>query len=563
MKKLILPAALLLVIVLAVTACSGNAATPSTPAGTTSAPATTTTSTTTPPVTTTLPPTTSAPPTTTTKPSVTPTASATPAGPQKYGGTLRYVVPSGPSGPIGYLPEVTGPSGVTVIISYETLLKEMLDGSIQPGLASSYDVNTSATSPSITFHLRKGIKFSDGTDFNAAAVKWNLDLIKQTPYYASSTAAWKSIEVIDDYTVRVNFTSWLNTLVRSFCDTMAYMGSPTAFEKNGIDWARYHMVGTGPFVQSNWQRDVTLAGTRNPNYWQPGKPYMDGITYLIVADELTGAALYKSGGADAMRMTNVGILKDMAANGQNVVSVALGPTSLFPDAGNPSSPWSDPLVRQATEYAIDKEALAANFGFGYKAAYQFSTTASQAYDPNLTPRKYDLAKAKQLMAQSRYPNGFKTQILASPIFLSQDAVIAVQSYLSKIGIQATVTFPTAAAWSDLSTKPWTNAILWSSINEWGNQNATFDYFLGAPPTVYPSVLKPDGYKALLDASKAAPQQDPATLKKIEDMIYDNNMIIPMYYGANNFVFAPYVKDTAEGTRGQSNWWEPQNTWLDK
>jgi hypothetical protein len=149
------------------------------------------------------------------------------------------------------------------------------------------------------------------------------------------------------------------------------------------------------------------------------------------------------------------------------------------------------------------------------------------------------------------------------MFLSQDAVIAVQSYLSKIGIQATLSFPTSGAWSELSQKPWNNALYWSSINEWGNQNSTFDYFLGAPPVLYPSVLKPDGYKAALDASKASPTMDPAQVKKIEGIIYNNSMIIPMYYGANNYVFAPYVKDSGEGTRGQSNWWEPQNTWLNK
>ncbi len=563
MKKLSVAAAVLLTIVLAVTGCSATTTTPTTsatttqPAVTTSAPPTTVIPTSSVPATTATATTTRPPTTTATQ------TSPTPTGGQKYGGTLRFIQPNGPSSGIGYLPEVTGPSGVSPIISYECLLKEMLDGSIQPGLALSYDTDTSAASPSVTFHLRKGVKFSDGSDFNAAAVKWNLDNLIKTPYFASTTAAWKSVEVIDDSTVRVNMKLWQNTLVRSFCDSSTYMGSPTAFQKNGIDWARNNMVGTGPFVQSQWQRDVILAGTRNPNYWQAGKPFLDGVTWYFVADEMTAAALYKSGGADVMRMTNANVLRDLAANGQNIISVALGPTSLFPDGANPTSPWSDALVRQAAEYAIDKEAIAGAFGYGYKAAYQFSTTASQAYDPALTPRKYDLAKAKQLMAQSGYPNGFKTQIVCSPMFLSQDAVIAVQSYLSKIGIQASLSFPTSGAWSELSQKPWNNALYWSSINEWGNQNSTFDYFLGAPPVLYTSVLKPDGYKAALDASKASPTMDPAQVKKIEDIIYNNSMIIPMYYGANNYVFAPYVKDSGEGTRGQSNWWEPQNTWLNK
>jgi peptide/nickel transport system substrate-binding protein len=551
-KRVFIPLVILLVMAFIVAGC-GTGTTSNTPSSTGPAPttpvATQTTSVT--------------PHTSTSTVPATPSATPTQAGKQKYGGTLTWIAASGPAGPIGYVPEVTGPNGVTPIICFEALLKEMLDGTLKPGLAKSWDINSSADSPSVTFHLQQGVKFSDGTDFNAAAVKWNLDNIKKTPYFATASANWKSIEVVDNYTVRVNFTGWQNTLIRGFADTMSYMESPTAFEKNGIDWARYNMVGTGPFLQKNYQKDVTLSGTRNPNYWQAGKPYLDGVTYLFVADDLTAVALFKSGGGDIVGTSNPTELKDLVAEGDIVVSQYLGPTSLIPDAANADSPWSNPLVRQAAEYAIDKEAMANTFGYGFKAAYQFSTPASQAYDPNIQGRHYDVAKAKELMAQAGYPNGFKTTILASPIFLNRDAVVALQSYLSKIGIQADMQFPGFAQWSDLSTKPWHNGLIWTSINEWGNQNSTFNYFLGAPPVIYPSHYQPAGYAELLAKSTAAPQADPVMLKQLEDMIYDNSVTIPMYYGANNLAFKPYVMDTGYGTRGQSNWWEPQDTWLNK
>jgi ABC-type transport system substrate-binding protein len=175
-----------------------------------------------------------------------------------------------------------------------------------------------------------------------------------------------------------------------------------------------------------------------------------------------------------------------------------------------------------------------------------------------------VAKAKQLLADAGYPTGFKTTLLASPIFLNQNAVLAVQADLRAVGIIAETQFPLAAQWSDMSTKAAPkNSILYSSINEWGNQNATFNYFLGAPATVYPSAFKPAAWKETLDASKAAAEPDPVLLKKMENMIYDNAMVIPIYYGANTIVFRPYVKDSGQGTRGQSNWFEPQQTWLDK
>lgn len=556
MKKFVIPVAVLLVLAFIVTGCGTSTTTSTTSSAlSTTAPSSTTPIATQPTVTTgsaTSPVTTS------------PTASTSvPASQPKYGGTLTWIMESPPSGPIGYVPEVVGPNGVTPIISYECLLKEMLGGALKPGLAASWDVDTSATSPSVTFHLQQGVKFSDGSDFNAQAVQWNLENFQKTPYDAGATAAWKSIDVIDNYTVRVNFKYWQNTLIRTFADSSTYMESPTAFQKNGLAWAEYHMAGTGPFVQKTYQTDVTLTGTKNPNYWQAGKPYLDGVNWVFVTDDLTATALFKSGGGDVIGTSNPTSLKDLAAAGNNVVSQYLGPVTLAPDGANADSPWSNPLVREAAEYAIDKVAMANTFGYGFKAAYQFSTPASQAYDPSLTDRTYDVAKAKQLMAQAGYPNGFKTTIIAGPIFLNQDAVVAVQSYLSKIGIQATLQFPAMGAWSQMQTEPWHNALLWLPINEWANQNTTFSYFVGAPPVIDVSLYQPDGYAALLNQSLTTPQADPTLLKQIEDMFYNNEMVIPLYYQANNTVFAPYVMDSGYGTRGQSNWWEPQNTWLNK
>ncbi len=563
MKSILLAVAILLVAAFIITGCGTSTPTATTPAATITptgpGPATIA-----PIPTTSVVKTTSTTPAASTTVSTSPKASASSAaGQAKYGGTLTWILASGPAGPIGYIPEVTGPSGVTPIISFETLLKEMLDGTLNPGLAASWDVDSTPTSPSVTFHLQQGVKFSDGTDFNAAAVKWNFDNCKKTAYYASSTSKWKSIEVIDNNTVKINFTTWQNTLLRSFADSGFYLESPTAFEKNGIDWARYHMVGTGPFLQKDYQKDVILSGTRNPNYWQTGKPYLDGVKYVFVADDLTSTALFKSGGADVITTSNLTTLKDLAAAGNNVVSFANGPFTLVPDGANADSPWSSLLVRQAAEYAIDKVALANAFGYGSQPAYQFCNPSSKAYDPSITGRGNDLAKAKQLMAQAGYPNGFKTTITAGPTYLNKDAVVAVQAYLAKIGIQADLQFPPASSWSQMQMNPWHNGLLWMPINTSGNPNVTFTYFLASPPVLDVSIYQPDGWGALLSKSMTAPQVDLALLKQIENTIYDKSMLIPMYYGANYTVFAPYVKDSGQGTRGQSNWWEPQNTWLNK
>lgn len=107
---------------------------------------------------------------------------------------------------------------------------------------------------------------------------------------------------------------------------------------------------------------------------------------------------------------------------------------LVPDSVNAESPWSNIKVRQAAEYAIDKDALTKALGFGFaQTAYQLATPTSAAYISGLSGRKYDMAKAKQILSEAGYPNGFKTRIIASTTD-NRDIVVAMQSYLGKIGI---------------------------------------------------------------------------------------------------------------------------------
>jgi peptide/nickel transport system substrate-binding protein len=192
-------------------------------------------------------------------------------------------------------------------LSLEPLLKEQLDGTLLPRLVTSYEVDANLKTPSITFHLRKGVKFHDGSDLNAKAVKWNLDSqIKESLF--SSPRYWASVDIIDDYTIKIPLKVWRNSLMPAFAVNMVYMVSPTAYEKNGIDWMRWNMVGTGPFKHVDFKRDVSVTTEKSPNYWNSGKPYLDGVQYLFVADEMTRVALFKAGGGDILNTNRNGRL---------------------------------------------------------------------------------------------------------------------------------------------------------------------------------------------------------------------------------------------------------------
>ncbi len=566
MKKLLVPLAVLVLIPILITACGG---------GTTTTPAASTPLLTSQPATV---PASTAPATATTKPAATtsnpasspavtsPAASKPATGPQ-YGGTLRYVGASGPGAPIGAPWLSNGGSTFGIQFAIEFLIKGNADATLSPGLATSWDVVSDPTNPSVTLHLVKGVKFQDGSDFNAAAVKWNMDkAMSPGSTLIGSTTNWKSIDVVDDYTIRFNLKTFQNTAVNTFATSTGYIISPTAYQKNGADWINYNMVGTGAFMQTDFQRDVHLNLTKNPNYREQGKPYLDGISYIFVPDALTSEALFKSGGADILQSPSDLITSKFRALGNIIIaSKVSGSTSMWPDSANADSPWSNVKVRQAAEYAIDKESLVKTFGYGnWVTAYQSNASVSPAFDPNLTPRKYDVAKAKQLMTEAGYPNGFKTTIYLSAVAPAlQDVAVAIQAMWKTVGITADLQIPQAAAWSAMLTGGTWKGVLFGpgsgSANPLTGWNLTY-----APGSAwFQSVKRPADIADLFKAAMAAPKLDPALAQKVEDSIYNDDTIIPLWFSPTNWIVADNLMDTGLGTRDLFAWFEPQNAWFKK
>jgi ABC-type transport system substrate-binding protein len=149
---------------------------------------------------------------------------------------------------------------------------------------------------------------------------------------------------------------------------------------------------------------------------------------------------------------------DLQKAGYTIVSFPAAANVLVPDSLNANSPWANIKVRMAAEYAIDREALSRAFGYGFNPpAYQAPPLGTPAIVPNLAPRKYDVAKAKSLLAEAGYPNGFKTTLITSST-LDRDGATAIQAYLAAIGIQAAIDFVEAARLASVLTGTW-NGIL--------------------------------------------------------------------------------------------------------
>jgi len=560
LKKLLVPLAILLVCAFVITGCGSDSTDTSPPAAATSIKTTTAAASTaaaTKPITiatTTTAPTAAATSSTPVNTTVIPTNI-------KTGGTLRFISSQPPGTPIGWMQETAGASTITMQICLDTLLHEQLDGTLVPNLAESYEVDPQE--PSVIFHLRKGVKFSDGSDFNAQTVKWDLETTGKGGPNAGQAAFWKSFEVIDDYTLKVNFTTWQNRLIRGFADASTFLYSKEAYDKNGLEWMRWHMVGPGPFKQTDFQRDVVTKAVKNEYYWEKGKPYLDGVEILYVLDEMTREALFKSGGADVLDVNGNGrIAKELKEEGYNNLYKAGSPSVLIPDSANPDSPWSNLKVREALEYAIDKESIARAFGYGYsKAAYQLPSPSTTAYDPDFAGRKYDLARAKQLMAEAGYPNGFKTTIYIQSGG-NQDTPVAIQAFLAKIGITASLEYQDLAKFTTTMTGTWKNGLIMTALLEWPNYNNSFNFYFGPTSPYFKSTKKPDGWSEAFTASLTAPSADIPLIRKCIQMLYEDVTLVPLTHGATLYATQNYVRDTGWDTRS-SIYWDKQNAWLDK
>jgi peptide/nickel transport system substrate-binding protein len=540
MKKYSILVAILLVCALIFTGCS-NAST--TVAPTSKAPAPAPTTATSVPLTSKTPAPTSIAPTPTSTVFVPKPGAADPS--VKTGGILKVAVPTDavglgqPSmGKVMWDQMLAGPA-------IENLANQDSQGNYVPWLAESWQQDKNAMTVTVT--LRKGITFSDGTPFNAAAVKWNLELnmAKKLP----SAMNIKSVDVVDDYTVKCNLGSWSPNVALSIIGS--FMVSPTAWQKNGEDWGKQNPVGTGPFVFSSRQREANIKYSKNPDYWQKGKPYLDGIEFDTIADPTTRLASFKAGEVDMTIDPSIDQCQSLSQDSKYMIHIlhnGLNTYLLGPSANDPASPFSKLKVRQALGYAVDRELLVKSVLGGYgSVANQQWLPGSWPYIPNYKGYTYDLAKAKQLLADAGYSDGFSSKLIASSATASESQVAtALQGMLSKAGITVTLDLQGPSALENSYRTGWDGLIILGLSPSPGLVTFTISGSLASKPRFYfASLLNSNALDAAIaDALGSADMQTyAAKVQKLDDLVYyQEAQLIPMFYGDGLLVKYPYVTD---------------------
>jgi len=294
--------------------------------------------------------------------------------------------------------------------AYDTLVWYNPPGSkdlLSPGLATSWESNEDAME--WTFHLRQGVKFHDGTDLNAEAVKYSIDRTMEMAMGASYIwDAVEEVEVVDDYTVRFKLSYPAALDLIAACGYGAWMMSPTCAEAHDSAWFNEgHDCGSGPYMIETYERGQRLVMARFKDYWGGWKEgQFDKIVFDIVEDPTVRQQMIEAGEADVTYELPRENLE--ALDAREDVTVYTNPSfqNLLGLVNHKKAPLDNKLVRQAISYAFPYDDLIKNVMKGYAVqAYGPIPTGMWGYSKDLFQYEYDLEKAKELLAEAGYPDG--------------------------------------------------------------------------------------------------------------------------------------------------------------
>ena len=329
---------------------------------------------------------------------------------------------------------------------FNTLVKYAPDFSIQPELASGWE--TTDDGKRIVFTLQQGVTFQDGTPFNADAVKWNidkrLDPAVNSPQRSSLDPMIASVEVIDARHVAFNLKQKSPGLFSLLGERAGFMVSPTAWQKLGKDFGN-QPVGTGAFLLKEWVRGSQVTLEKNPNYWQKGLPYLDRIVIRDLAGSVIGLQRLITGEIDYIGELTPSDVLPLERRPEIVLNPITVGRWYFLQWHVNTPPFDNAKLRQAFAHAIDRKRINEITMRG-KGAISDGPTPEGLwwYDPSVKSYDYDPAKAKALLAEAGYPNGFEYTLSPPAVTVFQQISQLMQEQLGAVGIKVTLQ-PVAAS----------------------------------------------------------------------------------------------------------------------
>jgi peptide/nickel transport system substrate-binding protein len=446
-------------------------------------------------------------------------------------------------------------------------LYETVPGTLEPApaLAESYEI--SADGLSYTFHLRQA-KFSNGDPITADDVKFSLDRSfnpDTDPVMGFLFETVASVTAVDPSTVKVTtkvvdpaFLSKLTVPNAVIVPMKAVQADATAFAENP--------VSSGPFMLKSWTRGQSLELVRNPNYWRTDQPYLDAITFNLVADDNARILRVQSG--EAQLGDNIPLSQVSRLDGVQGLKVLKEPSMSIWQVllNNSLKPLDDIKVRQALNYATPKDVINKLILGDTGTIANSQIPRLRFWDANIKPYAYDIEKAKQLIAESSVPGGFTLPLVmqSGDTMLTQLATILQQEW-AKIGVKVDIQSvdrptrlkrasegdygalirPSTAQSSDITDDSEYAAIYFDTATDWKGNNSRY---------------KNDQANQL--QKEAGTTVDPAKRQQLysqlQQVTMDDPCCVPMVYAQQLTV----VSDKVQGfSTLPTGWWLLREVWL--
>ena len=447
--------------------------------------------------------------------------------------------------------------------AYQPLAWQREDQSWSPCLAESWERNDEACA--LIIHLVQNATFSDGTPLTAEDVVFSLG--SRADYGTDSTiGSPTSVEAIDDYTVQITWSSFSLNYEQWVLGQFIF--SKAAFDANGLDWMLNNMLGSGPYTLQEFIPDVSLTYVRNENYWGDQTAAPDTITFLYMSDATTMLAAFMNGEIDRMNTSDPTVVDQLTAAGytpyesQSVSSE--GQYLAIPLSIDPNDPLYKTEVRQAIfEYGIDWDTMAVGLGgsLGYHTD-AIGQVGMTYYDPSIEKSGYDLEKAKQMLSDIGYPNGFTTTIYTSAEFSS--AATMLQAGLAELGITADCQFVdyTLVQSDYIGAKATQTGICITCLFFPSTlQTDRFTKHINPTATYGASSTWDDEIQTLWTAVTEATtkdEEDAALLAYVDHYVHTGCWIWPMYNTSSKIFYQEWAHFTANALCGSS--YDPMEMW---
>jgi peptide/nickel transport system substrate-binding protein len=283
---------------------------------------------------------------------------------------------------------------------------------IQPALADKWTISDGGKV--YTFHLRDGVKFSNGQPVTAADVKYSLDRFgdpKTNATMSSVAVGYGTSTVVDDQTIKFTLKQPVAAFLYNISIFPAFIVPKDLLQKQGKAFWK-HPVGTGPFEVKEFVSGSHITFAKNPNYWETGKPYLDTVRFNFAADSNSRILAVRGGSAQIMDGVPFSQITTLQADKKIVVQSAKVPLFLGLWLNHKRKPLADVNVRKAMQLALDRQLMNKSIfrGLGTIPNSVLMPLRYDAPASQVKPYAFDLAQAKAAMAKSAYPDGFSTTL---------------------------------------------------------------------------------------------------------------------------------------------------------